>query len=123
MSLNQSTRISALAIIGLAGAAGGVVLFGQVREPPASAPAQAALFTDAQAVTGKALYDKTCAGCHGVSLSGGTAPPLTGPSFQSSWGGPRVTLDDLFFITYAAGGRQFIAVSSGSPSALPSESR
>jgi len=85
MTLNQSNRTSALAIIGLAGVAGGVVLFGQARQPASSAPSQAALFTDAQAANGKALYDKTCAGCHGVSLSGGTAPPLTGPAFQAGW--------------------------------------
>jgi alcohol dehydrogenase (cytochrome c) len=56
------------------------------------------LFTEAQAAAGKVLYDKTCASCHGGALSGGTAPPLTGPAFQASWRDPRVTLDDLFFV-------------------------
>ena len=98
MTLKQSIRTSALAIIGLAGGAGGAVLFGQAGQPARPSPARAALFTDAQAANGKVLYDKTCAGCHGPALAGVTAPPLTGPAFQASWSGPRVTLDDLFFV-------------------------
>ena len=49
MTLKQSIRTSALAIIGLAGVAGGAVLFGQAGQPPRPAAARAALFTDAQA--------------------------------------------------------------------------
>jgi alcohol dehydrogenase (cytochrome c) len=65
-----------------------------------SAPAatRPALFTDAQATSGEALYRRSCASCHGASLTGGTAPPLTGAAFETSWGDPRVTLEDLFFI-------------------------
>ena len=79
---------------------GASVLFGQAAQParPAPAATRAPLFTEAQAASGKALYEKTCAACHGATLSGGTAPPLTGPAFQASWRDPRVTLDDLFFI-------------------------
>ena len=36
--------------------------------------------------------------CHGATLTGGTAPALTGPAFEASWGNPRVTLADIFFI-------------------------
>ena len=36
--------------------------------------------------------------CHGATLTGGTAPPLTGPAFEASWSDPRVTLADVFFI-------------------------
>ena len=63
--------------------------------PPASRPA---LYTDAQAISGEALYRQSCASCHGATLTGGTAPALTGPAFEASWSNPRVTLDDLFFI-------------------------
>ena len=65
-----------------------------------SAPAtpRPALFTEAQATSGEALYRRSCSSCHGTSLTGGTAPPLTGPAFENSWGDPRVTLEDLFFI-------------------------
>jgi len=57
-----------------------------------------ALFTDAQAASGEAIYIRTCASCHGRTLGGGSAPALTGPSFARSWRDPRVTLDDLFFV-------------------------
>jgi alcohol dehydrogenase (cytochrome c) len=56
------------------------------------------LFTEAQATSGKAVYERSCAACHGAALLDGTAPRLAGPAFQASWGDPRVTLDDLFFI-------------------------
>ena len=61
-------------------------------------PARPALFTDAQAASGEALYRQSCASCHGATLTGGTAPALTGPAFEASWGNPRVTLADIFFI-------------------------
>jgi len=57
-----------------------------------------ALFTDAQVKSGEQAYLRTCASCHGRALTGGTAPPLTGPAFARSWRDPRVTLDDLFFV-------------------------
>ncbi|MGQ0733843.1 MAG: outer membrane protein assembly factor BamB family protein [Acidobacteriota bacterium] len=56
------------------------------------------MFTEAQAKAGQAVYADSCASCHGGSLTDGTAPPLVGPAFEKSWGDPRVTLDDLFFI-------------------------
>ena len=65
-------------------------------------PPRAALFTDAQAAAGEALYRQSCAGCHGATLTGGTAPPLTGPAFEASWSDPRVTLADLFFLARTA---------------------
>jgi len=64
--------------------------------PPASA--RPVLFSQSQAKTGEAVYGRTCAGCHGATLTGGSAPPLTGPVFARSWRDPRVTLDDLFFV-------------------------
>ena len=86
----------------------------QSSRPARPAPsARASLFTDAQAARGEAVYAQSCASCHGVSLTGGTAPPLAGPVFERSWNGgtsasvapraddrsdPRVTLDDLFFV-------------------------
>ena len=63
-----------------------------------STATRTALFTDAQVTAGEGLYRQSCAACHGAALTGGTAPPLTGPTFQASWGAPRVTLGDLFFI-------------------------
>ena len=63
-----------------------------------STPARPALFTDAQATSGEAVYRQSCAGCHGATLTGGIAPPLTGPAFETSWSHPLVTLADIFFI-------------------------
>jgi len=64
----------------------------------AQAPRAADLFTETQATRGEAVYRSSCASCHGASLSGGSAPSLVGQRFEASWGDPRVTLDDLFFI-------------------------
>ena len=55
-------------------------------------------FTPAQAERGKAVFEQTCAACHGATLTGGSAPPLTGPKFEASWAHPQVTLDDLLFL-------------------------
>ena len=41
---------------------------------------------------------QSCAPCHGATLGGGTAPPLTGPSFELRWDHPQLTLDDLFYV-------------------------
>ncbi|HWW87805.1 MAG TPA: cytochrome c, partial [Vicinamibacterales bacterium] len=65
---------------------------------PAPGPARAAMYTAAQATTGESLYRQFCAGCHGATLIGGTAPPLAGPAFEASWSDPRVTAADVFFI-------------------------
>src|SRR5438876_6539787 len=81
----------------------GIVLIGAVAavgaaQPPVGAPARAWLYTDAQAGAGESLYRQSCAACHGATLTGGTAPPLTGAAFETSWSDPRVTLADVFFI-------------------------
>jgi len=65
---------------------------------PANTREHIGLFTDAQAASGEAIYRQSCASCHGASLAGASAPPLTGPRFAASWNDPRVTLDDLFFV-------------------------
>lgn len=66
-----------------------------------------ALFTEAQAQRGQALYTAKCASCHGTSLEGGSASALSGAKFAAKWTGKSV--DDLYFITrtqmpYGAGG-------------------
>jgi alcohol dehydrogenase (cytochrome c) len=69
------------------------------REPP--------LFTAQQVAQGRTLYLARCAKCHGETLQGGSAGPLSGPAFASSWsvGGvignwadSQLTVDDLDFI-------------------------
>src|SRR6267378_3406252 len=78
----------------------GVLIAGAaaLRGAQTPAPARAAMYTDAQAATGETLYRRSCAACHGATLTGGTAPPLTGAAFETSWSDPRVTLADVFFI-------------------------
>jgi alcohol dehydrogenase (cytochrome c) len=78
----------------------GVLMAGAaaLRGAQAPAPARAAMYTDAQAAAGEPLYRQSCAACHGATLTGGTAPPLTGTAFETSWSDPRVTLADVFFI-------------------------
>ena len=49
--------------------------------------------TQGGAISGKAIYAAQCASCHGVSLQGGSAPPLTGANFLAKWGGRD--LDEL----------------------------
>ena len=77
----------------------------------------AGIFTEAQAQRGQSLYAAKCATCHGQSLEGTSASPLTGSRFQAKWSGKSV--DDLYFITstqmpYGAGGtlsqQEYIAI-------------
>ena len=73
-------------------------------QAPAGAPAGAgrgavppaeALFTSAQAVAGKAAYERNCANCHGASVDdGNSAPPLRGAAFLGKYAGKPAA--DLF---------------------------
>jgi quinoprotein glucose dehydrogenase len=48
----------------------------------------AASYTEAQALRGQTLYAQQCLQCHGAALEGvDKAPALTGPQFDSVWGG------------------------------------
>jgi alcohol dehydrogenase (cytochrome c) len=71
-----------------AGQAGGPAGRGAV--PPADA-----LFTSAQAVAGKAAYERACATCHGARVDdGNSAPPLRGAAFLGKYAGKPAA--DLF---------------------------
>jgi S-disulfanyl-L-cysteine oxidoreductase SoxD len=44
------------------------------------------VYSEAQGKRGEALYNQSCASCHGTSLEGGEmAPPLTGNDFNANW--------------------------------------
>lgn len=46
------------------------------------------VYSTAQAGRGETAYAKSCARCHGASLTGGDeSPPLTGGSFLGNWNG------------------------------------
>jgi mono/diheme cytochrome c family protein len=54
-----------------------------------------AVFTEAQAKRGDAIYARSCANCHGPDLTGAdVAPALTGTDFVSNWN--DLSLGDLF---------------------------
>jgi alcohol dehydrogenase (cytochrome c) len=58
-------------------------------------PPGEALFTSAQAVAGKAAYERSCASCHGANVDdGNSAPPLRGAAFLRKFGGKPAA--DLF---------------------------
>ena len=46
-----------------------------------------ASYTSAQADSGAAVFQQSCAGCHAADLSGGDGPPLTGAAFKYNWDG------------------------------------
>jgi len=49
------------------------------------------VFTTAQAERAQAIYDRSCASCHGATLGGGaSAPPLMGFPFTSFWTGKNL---------------------------------
>src|SRR3954469_8920613 len=53
------------------------------------------VYTDTQATRGAALFDRECAGCHGLEGSGGSmAPALVGATFSANYDGQM--LGDLF---------------------------
>jgi mono/diheme cytochrome c family protein len=84
----QQVFLGAVAVF----ATGLTVASGQPSAPPA--------YTAAQAESGRARYDASCAACHSGDLSGnGEAPELAGSSFMDSW--KTQTTQDLF--KYAQG--------------------
>jgi PQQ-dependent dehydrogenase (methanol/ethanol family) len=53
-----------------------------IGQQPAAGP-----YTAAQAASGRAVYQASCAGCHGQDLAGlNSASPLTGGIFMGTWG-------------------------------------
>jgi mono/diheme cytochrome c family protein len=57
--------------------------------------AKPALYTDAQANAGAALYAQSCAACHGSQLEGVAAPALKGPAFGDMANAQSLTADAL----------------------------
>ena len=54
---------------------------------PAGAQPGGGAYTEEQAAAGQAVYEQSCAACHGIELAGsGQAPELTGSAFMQVWG-------------------------------------
>src|SRR6266853_1564580 len=80
-----------LLAVGALALVGGVPL--ALRAQP-QASQVAGVYTKEQSRRGEALYDETCAECHGASMQGsGEAPALEGPEFVANW--KERTLGDL----------------------------
>ena len=80
-----------------------VVALGMVAA--AQQPAAGGSYTADQATSGKAAYDRRCAGCHLKDLSGSTGPGLVGPSFISAWSDRKTSdLVELIKNTMPQGG-------------------
>lgn len=52
-------------------------------------------FTEEQFERGEALYQSSCASCHGDELDNGAAPQLRSATFRKSWSRLNVTVGDL----------------------------
>jgi len=61
-----------------------------------TAKAPVAIYTDAQATAGKAIYDENCLICHGTNLEGRAGPALKGKTFANPKSGLKV--GDIFHI-------------------------
>jgi len=57
--------------------------------------AKPALYTEAQANAGAAVYAQSCAACHGSQLEGVAAPALKGPAFGDMANAQSLTADAL----------------------------
>ena len=57
--------------------------------------AKPALYTEAQANAGAAIYTQSCAACHGSQLEGVAAPALKGPPFGDMANAQSLMVDTL----------------------------
>lgn len=73
-----------------------LVLFALLAPQAAEAQsAKPALYTDAQAQAGAAVYSQACAACHGQQLEGVAAPALKGSAFGDMANAQSLTADAL----------------------------
>src|SRR5262249_34476780 len=94
--MSFSTSAARFLLAGIVGVL--VVGAAALRGAQARGPAGAGLYPEARGGGGEALSGQSGAACQGATLTGGTAPPLAGTGFETSWSDPRVTLADVFFI-------------------------
>ena len=71
----------------------------QAQQPRSAAQG---VYTAPQAMRGQAVYADKCASCHGPTLGGAQAPPLTGDDFIRVWGGPAADLVNKIINTMPA---------------------
>src|SRR5580658_7720522 len=96
-STNPQNRWRAVRSAALCGAVAALITVASPAKLRAQAPAVPpgeALFTSAQAVAGKAAYERNCSNCHGANVDDGNAPPLRGAAFLGKYAGKPAA--DLF---------------------------
>jgi mono/diheme cytochrome c family protein len=59
-------------------------------------PGSVAVYTDAQAASGRQIYYQACANCHGEDLAGKVGPALTGRQFHQMVAAQQMTASRLF---------------------------
>lgn len=64
--------------------------------------AKPALYTADQATAGAAVYQQSCASCHGAALEGVSAPALKGSAFGDMATAQSLTVDSLLEVTAAS---------------------
>ena len=79
-SMRLHARLVSFLVVGVTVTVmGGRLRAGQTRT------VQDGVYNEGQAGRGQGLYKARCAACHGASLLGGLAPPLSGEDFVSRW--------------------------------------
>jgi len=93
MAVPASWLRSVVWCLGLAVAIIGLAATCAAADPPAGA---VAVYTAAQAASGRQVYYGTCAACHGENLDGKVGPPLTGRQFHQMVAAQSMTAPLLF---------------------------
>lgn len=93
--MTQQFRISA--VLGAA-----AVVFALLPHHAGAQVAKPALFTADQATAGAAVYQQSCASCHGGGLEGVSAPALKGAAFGDMATAQGLTADSLLEVTAAS---------------------
>jgi mono/diheme cytochrome c family protein len=84
----QGGRAAGLAAAGLLAA----ITAAAAADPPQAPPA---VYTDAQAASGRQVYYQACANCHGEDLAGKVGPALTGRQFHQMVAAQQMTAPRL----------------------------
>ena len=90
MATRAAASIVGIALLGIAGAASGMV-----EDVPAGAPT----FTAAQAADGQKVYATACAACHGANLEGAAGPALAATQFKRGWIESGRTVANFYDVT------------------------
>jgi mono/diheme cytochrome c family protein len=83
-------------------AALGAVAFALLPHHAGAQDAKPALYTADQATAGVAVYQQSCASCHGAALEGVSAPALKGTAFGDMATAQSLNVDSLLEVTAAS---------------------